>query len=200
MFARYKVARTQYQSPIWSQDVLACTQIEENQTRRGSHQSEIFSNVKASEKWCRPFLTKVIIIAQKCPKLSAIINCIVRTTIDSASLDNKYFLISLVNFHQHFGYCIDCFDQWLAKIMFASTMWHSFVTLYYLIYYDRMRYSAIARPQRGLWLSPPPPFGQLTFLLWRRRCETRISLHCKNTMYVHFLRQNEAICYIVSSV
>ena len=31
LFARYKVARTQYQSPIWSQDVLACTQIGENQ-------------------------------------------------------------------------------------------------------------------------------------------------------------------------
>ena len=108
MFARYKVARTQHQSPIWSQDVLACTQIEENQTRRGSHQSEIFSNVKASERWCRPFLTKVIIIAQKCPEFSAIINCMVRTSIDSASLDNKYFLIilRLVTFHQNFGYIV----------------------------------------------------------------------------------------------
>ena len=50
-------------------------------------------------------------------------------------------------------------------------MWHSFVTLYYLIYYDRMRYSAIARPQRGLWLSPPSPlwaahFSPMTPALW----------------------------------
>ena len=55
----------------------------------------LVSNVKASEKWCRPFLTKVIIIAQKRPKFSAIINCMVRTSIDSASLDNKFFLIIL---------------------------------------------------------------------------------------------------------
>lgn len=50
-------------------------------------------------------------------------------------------------------------------------MWHSFVTLYYLIYYDRVRYSAIARPQRGLWLSPPSPlwaahFSPMTPALW----------------------------------